>query len=128
MKMSEAIKEYITLRDAKEARKKEHTAELRAKYNDRMEAIEVLFLRAFNKTGSSSVNAKGVGTAFLKDRVSDTVTDRTEFLGWVLETGNLDFLESRVAKSAVDAWVEEHQTLPPGVKRVVDKTVNIRKA
>lgn len=127
MKMSEAMARYIELRDNKAALKKAHTAELREKFNDEMEKLEAMFLRAFQKQGSSSLTAKGIGTAFIKPRVSDTVQDRTAFLGWVLETGNLEFLESRVSKAALDEWVEEHGELPPGVKRVVDQTVNIRR-
>lgn len=128
MKMSEAMARYIELRDNKAVLKKAHTAELREKFNDEMERLEAMFLRAFNKSGNTSVKAKGIGTAYLQPRVSDTVIDRTAYLGWVLETGNLEFLESRVSKAALDEWVEEHGELPPGVKRVVDQTVNIRRS
>ena len=127
MKISEAITRYIELRDNKAALKKIHTAEIKEKFTLEMDKLEAMFLRAFAKQGSSSINVKGAGTAFIKPRVSDTVQDRAAFLGWVLETGNLDFLESRVSKSALDEWVEEHGELPPGVKRVVDQTVNIRR-
>ena len=128
MKKSEAMARYIELRDNKAALKKVHTAELREKFNDEMEKIEAMFLRAFSKSGETSTASKGIGTVFLKPRVSDTIIDRTAYLGWVLETGNLEFLESRVSKAALDEWVEKHGELPPGIKRVVDQTINIRRS
>lgn len=127
MKMSEAITRYIELRDNKAALKKLHAAELREKFTDEMEKIEKMFLRAFEKTGQTNAKVKGVGTAYMKARVTDKVEDRTAFLGWVLETGKLEFLESRVSKSALDEYVEEHEDLPPGVKRTIDQTVNIQR-
>lgn len=127
MKMSEAMARYIELRDKKTALKKAHAEELREKCTNEMEKLEAMFLRAFAKTGNTSARVKGVGTAYLTNRTSDTVQDRTAYLGWVLETGNLEFLVSRVSTAALDEWVAEHDELPPGVKRVVDQTVNIRR-
>lgn len=128
MKMSEAMALYIKLRDEKAALKKVHSAEIKDQFTDKMDKLEAMFLRAFTKQGSTSLTAKGIGTAFIKPRVSDTVVDRTAYLGWVLETGKLEFLESRISKAALDEYVEEKGELPPGVKRIVDQTVNIRRS
>ena len=38
-----------------------------------------------------------------------------------------DFLESRVNKTALDQFIEEHGDLPPGVTRNVEQIINVRR-
>lgn len=127
MKVSDAIARYVALRDAKDVRKKEQQEELRRDYLDEMEKIEALFLKLFEKSGQTNAKVKGIGTAFVAERVSDTVTDRNAFFAFVQEHEAFDFVANKVNKSAVDEYVERHHDLPPGINRKIDRTVNIRR-
>lgn len=128
MKVSEAIGRYVALRDAKDARKKEHQEELRRDFLDEMDKIEALFLKLFTKSGQTNAKVKGIGTAFVAERVSDTVVDRDAFFEFVQDNDAFDFVPNKVNKSAVDEYIEKNQDLPPGVNRKVDRTVNIRRS
>jgi len=127
MRMADAIKVYIDLRDAKDDRKKEHAAELREKYLDKMDKIEASFLKHFEKTGTDNSKATGIGTAFISRRVSDKVVNKEALIAHCKETGHYDFFVGKVAKAAVDEYIEETGDLPPGVVRSTELTVNIRR-
>ena len=66
------------------------------------------------------------GTAYLKKSDSVTVTNRDDFVKFVLD-GHLDFLDARVLKDPVRAWVDQHEAPPPGVKIEPSVTCIIRK-
>lgn len=128
MKMAEAIERYIKLRDERDARRKEFQEEIRKRYTEPMDKIEAAFLKHFDKSGSDNCKAKGIGTAYISQRVSDTVVDRSAFFEWVRENDAFDFLENKVNKSAVDQFIEAEGDLPPGVNRRVEQRVNIRRS
>ena len=128
MKMAEAIDRYIKLRDARDARKKEMSEELRTKYTEPMDKIEAAFLKHFDQSGSDNCKAKGIGTAFIAQRITDTVVDRNAFFAWVRENDAFDFLENKVSKAAVDQFIEAEGELPPGVNRRIEQRVNIRRS
>lgn len=127
MKIDEAIEKYIELRDKK--------AEYRASYNAKVEKLdaalkklEAAFLRSFEKSGQRSAQGANGGTAFIKERTSDKVVDRQAYLEFLEATGNLDLIESRVNKSALDDFIEENGDLPPGVTRSTELTINVRRS
>lgn len=127
MKASDAIARYIALRDAKDVRKKEHQEEIRKEFLDEMEAIEAKFLKVFEKSGQTTAKCRGIGTAFVAERVSDKVIDRELFFSWVQDQDQFDFVAGKVNKAAVDEFIEKEGDLPPGVTRTVSKTVNFRR-
>lgn len=127
MKIDEAIEKYIELRDKK--------AEIRARYNAKVENIdaalkklEAAFLRSFSKTGQRSAQGANGGTAFIKERTSDKVVDRQAYIEFLEATGAMDLIESRVNKSALDEYIEQHGDLPPGVTRSTELTINVRRS
>lgn len=128
MKIAEVIAKYLQLRDAKEAADKAHKETMKKAYGEPMEKIEAAFLKHFNTSGQTSTSSKGVGTAYISTRNSDTIKDRDAFLKFVEDTGRLDFLDARVSKSALDDYIEKEGDLPPGVSRITQRTVNIKRA
>ncbi len=55
------------------------------------------------------------GTAYLRKSDSVTVINRDDFVKFVLD-GNLEFLDARVLKDPVRAFVDKHEAPPPGIK------------
>lgn len=125
MKLSEAIGLYIELRDEKSELKKKFDASTE-RINAKMKKLEAMLLKAFEKTGQNSAKAD-TGTAFIKERTSDKVVDREAYIQFLQDSGQYDMIESRVNKSALDEYIEQHQDLPPGVTRSIERTVNIRR-
>lgn len=126
MKVDQAISRYIELRDEKTTHKKTYDDAV-AEIDVELKKIEAMFLKAFNKSGQTSAKSKGIGVAFTKTRTSDKVIDRDAYLAFVVKSKRLEFLESRVAKSALDQYIEENDDLPPGVTRTSEIIVQIRR-
>lgn len=118
------VEKYVKLRDFK-GRVETEMKEKVAKIKDAMDGIEVELMTFLNQTGQESANTKA-GTFFKRTTTSAKVADRDVFLQFVMDTGNTQFLESRVNKTAVEQFIGEHGTVPPGVdiQRAVEISVN----
>lgn len=141
-----AISFYIAQRDEKDALKKQHTEALGV-YGFNMDRIEKWFLKHFAETGQTSAGVKTAGTAARTTRTSVTMADPQVYAGWVAQSvvraagiedvdladtlitemtnAMTEWLEARVSKSAVEAYIANDNELPPGVNRSVDYTVSI---
>jgi hypothetical protein len=126
MKLSEAIALYIELRDEKAQLRKQFTASVEG-LDLKLKKLEAMFLKAFEKTGQNSAKAD-TGTAFIKERTTDKVVDREAYIAFLQAEGHFDMIESRVNKTALDEYIEEHEDLPPGITRSVERIINVRRA
>lgn len=68
------------------------------------------------------------GTAFLTTSESATVAEWDTLFAFVRANEAWDFVEKRVSKTAVKAYLEEHKQLPPGVNYTTRQEINVRKA
>lgn len=125
MKIDDLTKKYMRLREIRAEYDKEYK-EKTAKVKDAMNRIEVLLLQFFEQTGQNSAKTD-FGTPYITLRESYSVADRDVYMEWVKQNEAWEMLESRVSKSAVDAYKEEHGELPPGVNYSAERKVNIRK-
>lgn len=126
MQLSDLIRKYLKIRDAKEALVAEQKKEL-ARFNNALDKIEQMLLSEFNETGQDSAKTP-YGTAYRSVRTSAKVADRDAFFDFVRENEAWDFLESRANKTAVQQFMEEHEDLPPGVDVSRVTTINIRRS
>lgn len=126
MIVEEAINRYIELRDAKSALKAEWS-KANALIETEMNQIEAQFLQKFNEEGSETVGSAS-GTAYKSTRSTAKVLDRDSWLKHIIESEDYQFIESRVNKTAVDEYINEHGMPPPGVGIVAETTVNIRRS
>jgi hypothetical protein len=115
---------YIQLRDKRAAAKAAFT-NADAADKAKQERIGNLLLSRFQAAGIQSVRTHH-GTAYISTKTSATVADRDMFLNFVREAQAWDFLESRVNKTAVQEYKEQHQALPPGVNWREELDVNVR--
>jgi hypothetical protein len=125
MKLSDAIALYINLRDEKGAKKKAFMLDVE-ELDRKLSKLESLFLKAFEKSGQTSAKA-ATGTAFIKERTSDKVVDREAYIAFLKAEGAYDMIESRINKTALDEYIEEHDDLPPGITRIVERKINVRR-
>lgn len=127
MKLSEAVKLYIQLRDKKAEIKAEYDAKIAA-IDEKLDKLEAKLLQVFNETGIDSVKTE-FGTAYTTTRTSVTLADRDTFLAFVKETDNFNLLELRPSRSAVPEFAAANGgELPPGVNMRVERVVNIRRS
>lgn len=122
------ISKYIETRDQIDAEKKLYEEKVAA-----LKAVQVKreqWLTAqLDAQKLSSFKKNGVGTAFFKNRSSATIADQVVFTAWVVadwENRN-HFMEKRVSKTAVDASVEEGNTIPPGTNYTTTRVIQINR-
>jgi hypothetical protein len=124
--MDELIKKYIQVRNKKSQLKVAYEAEV-AKYVELQDKIEALILQKFGEMGMESVRTDE-GTAYINVRTSVSVADPDAFRSYVRETGNLDLLELRPSKAAVEQHRDATSEFPPGVNWSETRVVNFRKS
>lgn len=124
--VDEIVARYIALRDKK--------AEIKAKYDAEVEAIDAAMSRVENyllklmtELGVESIRTSA-GTPYVSRRTSATVADWEVFLDWVRSNGEWSMLERRANKTAVQSWREEHNDLPPGLNWREERVVNIKRS
>ncbi len=83
-------------------------------YRDAMGALQTACGAELTKQGLQNFKSDE-GTAYLRKSDSVTVVNRDDFVKFVLD-GNLEFLDARVLKDPVRAFVDKHETPPPGIK------------
>jgi len=124
IKLDELVQKYKRLREIKALYDKENK-EKTAKVKEAMQKIENIILQHFEATGQSSSKTL-YGTPYISLRESYSVGDREAYMDWVRDNGAWEFLESRVSKSAVDAYKEDTGELPPGINYSAERKINVR--
>ena len=118
------VDKYV--RDKKRQVQARHKDEIN-KYDRVLREIEVLFLEEFNRTGMNSVNTNH-GTAFKKTQTSVTIADKDIFRQFIwANPDNWIFADLRANAPAVQAYLEENESLPPGVNLTSRLTVNVQR-
>lgn len=126
LKMDELIKKYIQVRSKKSQLKAAYESEV-AKYVELQDKIEALLLQKFGEMGMESVRTDE-GTAYVSVRSSASVADADAYRTFIRETGNIDMLEMRPSKPAVEQYREATGVLPPGLNWSETRVVNFRKS
>lgn len=126
MTFEQIVEMYIRLRDKKKEKDDAHKAAMET-INDALKSAEATLLAAFQANGMESVNTK-FGTAYKSVRSSAKVEDWDRTLAFILSGGHFEMLEKRVAKTAVEAYRDEHNILPPGIGWSEELTVNVRRS
>jgi len=104
---------YRQLRDRKEAMVEKQRAEVKP-LDTAMKQIETELLRRMQERGSDSTKTDE-GTAFKTTVASIKVENSGAFFDWLTETGHWECAEIRGAKKEVEAYMEKHEALPPGL-------------
>ena len=125
MNTHDLVDRYVAIRDKKEEIAAEQKAVM-ARLNKALSKIETLLMEHLEQAGSESIKTSA-GTCYRSVRTSVKVEDREQFLDYVRTNQAWDLLESRAAKKDVEAFLEEHQDLPPGVSVRRDAVVNVRR-
>jgi hypothetical protein len=120
------LETYQTLRATKESIDAEYAQRLKP-YKEAMRKINMEVHARLLKDNLQNTS-NGVITAFLKDADEVGVEDWDLALGWIIDGQHWEFIERRVAPSAVKQYMEAHDgELPPGVKYRAERVCIIRK-
>jgi hypothetical protein len=125
MKISDAVKLYVQLRDQAAELKREYQ-EKADKVKANMDKIEAALLVAMDATGMESVRVDG-GTAYIATQSSATVADRETFLNYCKENGEWSLMDIRASKTAIIQFQSANNDLPPGINWRSERVVNFRR-
>lgn len=125
MKISDAVKLYVKLRDEAAELKRKYTEEAE-KIKANMQKIESALLVAMDATGMESVRVDG-GTAYIATQVSATVADRDTFLNYCKEKSEWSLMDIRAMKTAIAQFKSVNNDLPPGINWREERVVNFRR-
>ena len=106
--------DYITLRDAKLAAKKQWEA-LEEQYDNALTKIEMVMLTHLNAHGTDSMKTPG-GTFYKQEKIKPNIVDDAAFFQWIKDNDAFDALQRRVAVGTIKQFMEAHDGgLPPGI-------------
>ena len=118
------IRAYITTRDQKAEIKARQEEELKP-LNEALEMLEAEMHDRLKQAGVESFKTD-VGTAYTKTLKSIKVVDRAAFMDFV-KNGNIDLLDVRPNKTAVEEYIEQNQQLPQGLDITSVESVGFRR-
>jgi hypothetical protein len=123
--IDDMVAKYIELRDRKAALKAQFTADTEA-IDAMLDRCERHFLTVMNEQGLESLPT-AAGVPYKQHRTSATVADWDQTLNWIKTEGAWHMLDRRVNKTAVEAYREANNDLPPGVNWRDEIVVNVRR-
>jgi hypothetical protein len=125
MNIQQKVEVYIRLRDRRTARKKAFDAE-DASDKSFQEKIDAQLMTHLNANGIDRVGCES-GTVYKSVRTSATVADWELTLKFIQDKAAWDLLERRVSKKAIEEYVNENESLPPGVNISREAVINVRR-
>jgi hypothetical protein len=118
--------QYVALRQKIKEIKDRHKTELEP-YEDTLKQLGNDLLGMINSLGLDALKSEA-GTAYKRRVTSVTITDGEAFWQFV-ETNKLwDLLDRRAHKTAVEDYLNEKGSLPPGLNLSVMEEIGVRKA
>ena len=121
--IGELISLYIETRDAKDALVRKQKAHVK-KYTKVMDMIEAKLLTHLREHGGTSFS-NDKGTAYISHKQFASIADAVSFKGFVIENRAWDMLDWKANVTAVQDYLSENQSLPPGVNLRSETSVNV---
>ena len=125
--LEKRISQYVALRDKKKEIQERHKKELEP-FNQALELLGAALLGHLNSTKQDSANARSAGTAYRTTQQSASIVAAAAFRRHVIGTGDYSLLDWKANATAVAAFLEVHETLPPGIKYITRDHINVRRA
>lgn len=121
------VAKYVAMREASATMQKSVEALLK-NFTEAMETIANSMLADLQAQGASSLKT-AFGTVYKVEETRYSIADARDFYDFVLDLGDLDFLERRVKSSHVAEWMAENgKILPPGLDMFRTVKARVRKS
>lgn len=128
MPVDKKMRLYLRLRDGKQAITK-HLERVESQYKDLMETLENQMLADADKAQVTGFTVADVGTSYTATVDKYSIADDAAFLKFILEQGDVGYLERRVSSTYVKEYMEQNNgALPPGLNKFSERVMRIRKA
>jgi hypothetical protein len=126
MDVERMVKVYLKLREARSELKHKYDEE-DGKLKQKQELLEGQFLAFLNSSNVDSFRTS-LGTVYKQENMIPTAADWSAIYAWIKKHDAFEFLERRLKKTEVAAYMEEHEgSPPPGVNVMREYEVRIRR-
>lgn len=125
MNFDEMVGKFVALRDKIRKLDADHKEQM-APFREALDELNGLMLNHLNEVGADNVKTAS-GTVYKSSRKTAPIADRSAFWEYVQSNENFDLLDWKANVTAVGDFVEEHNSLPPGVSFNVHQTVGVRR-
>lgn len=124
--LNQVVRQRKALKLALDAEAAAHNA--RAKdYKEKIAKIDAVLLRVLDDDKLPTYRSLDAGTVGTTQSTKYNIKDRAAFEAWVRSRNDLSPFSNALTKGVIDAWVSEHQALPPGVGAFVEKKITHNK-
>lgn len=123
-KIDELVGYFISIRDEIERKKAEHKEELKP-LSDMLDELEGRLRAALDDSGAESIRTD-LGTVYITIHDSFKAEDPDKFMRYIERTGFIYLLDRRPNKTACREFVEENDTLPPGISHTSIRKAQVR--
>jgi hypothetical protein len=124
--IKERVTQYITIRDKIRAMEEAHKEALKP-LKELLDKLSGVLAKHMEDTKSEAIKTEG-GTCYLTTRWSASLADADAFMRFVKENDKFDLMDRKANATAVRDYVEEHNTLPPGVNLSSIQQVGVRRS
>lgn len=124
--IDELVGQYIKLRDKLKEADDAHKAKTKGA-RDHLERLNGKLLERLNEVGGDSVKT-GHGTVYRSTKRSATIADGDTFRGFVIQNEAFDLVDWKANANAVDDFIKNEGTPPPGVNFSTTFQVGVRRA
>lgn len=124
--MNTRVEQYIKLRDHIKSITEKHEAEL-APFKDLLERMNAAMLQRLNDLGGDSLKTEK-GTVYRTERKAASIADADAFMDFVVANNAWDLLDRKANKTAVEDFIKNHDTPPPGVNFTKTFVVGVRRS
>lgn len=124
--IEQRVEQYVKLRDMIKEMDDAHKAAVKP-YKEALDGLNNIMMTMLQGLGVDSAKT-GAGTVYQKTRTTASIADGEAFMAFVIEHQAFDLLDRKANATAVQAFAEENNSLPPGINlnRMVD--VGVRRS
>lgn len=124
--IAKRVDQYVKLRDLIKAKEAEYKKEL-APYKETLEQLNSVLLAHINGIGGNSVSTDN-GTVYRTEKKSASLADAQAFMDFVVANQAFDLIDRKANVTAVEEFIKENNTPPPGVNFSSTFVVGVRRA
>lgn len=124
--IDELVEQMVKVRDKIKEADDAHKAKTKMA-REYKEALEARLLAKLNDVGGEAVKTAH-GTVYRTTRRSATIADGDVFRSYVIDNAAFDLVDWKANANAVDDFIKQEQTPPPGVNYTQSYTVGVRRA
>lgn len=124
--IAKRVEQYIQLRDLIKKKDDEHKKEM-APFKETLEKLNSVLLGHLNGIGGQSVSTD-YGTVYRTEKKSASLADAQAFMDFVVANQAFDLIDRKANVTAVEEFIKENNSPPPGVNFSSTFIVGVRRS